>query len=524
MIHCAFRPLGPSAGEAAQINYMAEVRIFLAAVRESISGVHQPRLEGPLSVKSTLHPSSGMIVKTLFKQNGYLEAGWVEVKLLPGIPQLHIVGLPDAGLREAGIKLKSALRSAGFDWPKGQQIVVSLRPVNFRKGGAGADLAIALAYLAITDQLSKEVRTLLEDSYVYGEVALNGDVLAPADLSQAIRAARSKNILTGALQTEVREGRWTELARLNDSEVRLREKVFDWDSYWQRPELEEVSLHEKAAQALMLSLHMELNVLVAGPQGSGKSTWGRLLHGLTQPPDVDKMRVLAEQFGDEVLDSRWRPLEQPHHTITPIAMIGGGLPLVPGVISRAHGGVLLMDEFLEFHSSVIEALREPVEAGYVELARKGSRERFPARFQLIGTTNLCRCGKLQPGKSPNCVFNLLHCRAVTARLSGPILDRFDLLALSHEWLSSGRQVSLAEIREKLERALMFRANRKTEGLGDAIGWVNELGVSHRRRKSILKVARGLADLEESEYVLGPHRMEAFDLVVTPMLKIREVFG
>lgn len=465
-----------------------------------------------------------MIVKTLFKQNGSLEAGRVEVKLLAGIPQLHIVGLPDASLREAGIKLKSALKSVGFDWPKGQQIVVSLRPVNFRKGGAGADLAIALAYLAVTDQLSPELRACLQDSYVYGEVALNGDVLAPADLAQAIRAAGDKNVLTGVLQTEVREGRWSELARLNDSEVQARERVFDWNAFWRRPKLEDVSLHEKAAQALKLSLHMNLNVLVAGPQGSGKSTWARLLHGLSRPPEVDKMRVLAEQFGDEVLDSRWRPLEQPHHTITPIAMIGGGLPLAPGVISRAHGGVLLMDEFLEFHSSVIEALREPVEAGHVELARKGSRERFPASFQLVGTTNLCRCGKLQPGKSPNCPFNLLHCRAVTARLSGPILDRFDLLALSHEWLSAGRQVSLDEIRDGLERAARFRAGRKSDGLGDAINWVNELGVSHRRRKSILKVARGLADLEESEYVLGPHRMDAFELVVTPMLKIREVFG
>lgn len=465
-----------------------------------------------------------MIIQTLFKQNGQLEPGRVEVKLLPGIPQLHIVGLPDATLREAGIKLKSALRSSGFEWPQGQQIVVSLRPVNFRKGGAGVDLAIALAYLAMTDQLSGEVRDLLHDSYVYGEIALNGDVFAPSDLTQAIHAAGDRKILTGVLQKEVREGKWLELARLDQSEIHFRERIFNWDSFWQRPDLQSITLHEKAAQALLLTLHMNLNVLLAGPQGSGKTTWGRILHALSSPPDVEKMRTLSDLFGDEVLDSRWRPLEQPHHTITPIAMIGGGFPLMPGVISRAHGGVLIMDEFLEFHSSVIECLREPVEAGFVELARKGSRERFPAQFQLVGTTNLCRCGKLQPGKPSNCSFSLLHCRAVTARMSGPILDRFDFLSLSHEWLGPGKQFTLDEIREKFKKAQKFRSERTLEGLGDAIEWVNELGVSHRRRKSILKVARGLADLDGSEYVQGPHRMDAFDLVVTPMLKIREMFG
>lgn len=465
-----------------------------------------------------------MVINTLFKQNGQLEPGFVEVRLLPGLPQLHIVGLPDASLREVGIKLKSAIRASGFDWPQGQQIVVSLRPVNFRKGGAGVDLAIALAFLAMSEQLTPEVQNLLHDSYVYGELALNGDVLAPSDLSQAVRAVGDKKIITGVLQREMREGKWLELARLDHSEIHFRERVFDWESFWRRPSTDNITLHEKAAQALLLTLHMNLNVLLAGPQGSGKTTWGRILHALSNPPDVEKMRTLGDLFGDDILESRWRPLEQPHHTITPIAMIGGGLPLSPGVISRAHGGVLIMDEFLEFHSSVIESLREPVEAGFVELARKGSRERFPAEFQLVGTTNLCRCGKLQPGKPSNCSFSLLHCRAVTARLSGPILDRFDFLSLSHEWLGAGKQVTLEEIRLKLEKARKFRSERTVEGLGDAIEWVNELGVSHRRRKSLLKVARGLADLDESEYVQGRHRMDAFDLVVTPMLKIREMFG
>lgn len=472
---------------------------------------------------SLAYPES-MIVKTLFQQNGKLEAGLVEVKLLPGIPQLHIVGLPDATIRESGIKLKSALRSCGLDWPQGQQIVVSLRPVDFRKGGAGVDLAIALAYLAITKQLSPMLIERLQDHFVYGEVALNGDLFAPVDLSRAIRAAYPDKIITGALQTELREGQWIEFAKLYDEQVTYRERIFDWDNFWQRPELPQITLHEKAAQALLLALHMKLNVLAAGPQGSGKTTWGRALHALSDPPEVEDMRVLAEQFGDEILDSRWRPFEQPHHTISTQAMVGGGYPLLPGVISRAHGGILLMDEFLEFRPTVIEAMREPVENGYIELARKGARQKFPANFQLIGTTNLCRCGKLQPDKKPNCPFSLGHCRAVTARLSGPALDRFDMLALTHEWIGRGRQVSIAEILEKLEAVKEFSARRKDPGYGDSLSWSAELGIGHRRRKSILKVARGLADLDGSKEIRGVHRMDAFNLVVTPMLKLREVFA
>lgn len=463
-----------------------------------------------------------MTVKTLFQQNGKLELGDVEVKLLPGIPQLHIVGLPDASIRECGIKLKSAMRSCGLEWPTGHQIVVSLRPMGARKGGAGVDLAIALAYMAVTDQLPPGLRELASNQIVYGEVALNGDVCAPADLASALRFAGDRPVLTGGLQREVREGRWWEIARLNQDTPVAREKVFDWENYWRRPELPSLQLHEKAARLLLLSVHMRLSVLVAGPQGSGKTTWARLLHAMMPPPETPQMHELAEMFGDEALDTRWRPLEQPHHTITPQAMIGGGLPIVPGVISRAHGGLLLMDEFLEFHPYVLESLREPVESGFVELARKGSRERFPAEFQLIGTTNLCPCGKLNPNGRRSCTYNLIRCRSVCARLSGPILDRFDLLALSHEW-TARESVSPMDLLARLEELREF-ALKRGEMPENPPHWTGEVGLSHRRRKSIWKVARGLADLEASEKVTSKHVTDAFDLVVTPMLKLREVFA
>jgi magnesium chelatase family protein len=464
-----------------------------------------------------------MIVKTLFHYEGKLEPAEVEVKLLPGIPHLHFVGLPDASIKECGLKLKSALRSSGLKWPAGQQIVVSLRPMDLRKSGAGIDLAVGLAYLAVTGQLAKEVKDRLSTHVVYGELALNGQVLAPLNLAQALRAAKDTPLITGQLQREVRQGRWLELSHMTDKQLNVRETEFDYQRFWQRPPLPNLQIHESAARDLLLSLHLRLAVLVAGPQGSGKTTWARLLHSLMPPPDPVQMNESALLFGEEIWETRWRPLEHPHHTLTTQAMIGGGRPLEPGVITRAHGGLLIMDEFLEFPHGVLEALREPMESGCVTLARNGRREKFSADFQLVATTNLCPCGKLVPGANMDCGFALGRCRSVTQRLSGPLLDRFDFMVLSHEWLLPGKRVAAEELLNEISALQEFVKTRGPRQL-EVMPWLAELGLSHRRQRSVAKVARGLADLDRSMETTDQHYKQAFDLCCVPMYKLREIFA
>ncbi len=464
-----------------------------------------------------------MIIKTLFRASGHFEAGEVEVNLIPGIPQLHVVGLPDVGIREAGVRLKSALRACGLKWPEGQQIIVNLRPTHLRKSGSGADLAIALAFLALTRQLPEGIENLLSTAVVYGEISLDGRVNATHDLAQALRAVREGLVLTGAGESGVRGGRWLQWDSLASPDVRWREENFDWAKFWSPPILPSLDLHPDAARALWITTHLGLSVLVAGPQGSGKTTWARALYALSPEPDVECMEDLAVMFGERALAARWRPLEQPHHSITPQAMIGGGVPLQPGVISRAHGGLLVMDEFLEFHPQVLEALREPIENGSIEIARHGYRERLPARFQLVATTNLCPCGQLYPGRFEGCNRSLSRCSSVCRRLSGPLLDRFDLLLFSHSWLDKRPCVPIEDVRATILRMATFAKERGDRPLKLPSDY-SALPLSHRRRRSLLRVARTLADHEESIDIKSEHFQKAAEHSTLAMTSLAQLFA
>lgn len=497
-----------------------------------------------------------MIVKTLFKRQGFhqtdYELGEVEVQLLPGIPMLHVIGLPDTAMRESGIRLKSALRSCGLKWPKGHQIVVNLRPSYVRKASSGIDLAIALGFLALTGQLPPEIKEQVVRSVIYGEVTLNGEIYAPRDVNRVLSAVsridaiqkERGQLLTGALDKSVQARalssvEWLEISGLLEPQLRRQKCLFGWRDRLRAPQFpEDLHFPESAARLMALSVHSSCHVLVAGPQGSGKSTWARAFYALTPAPSDKAVNDLAELFGDALFDSlHWRPCEQPHHTVTTQAMVGGGVPLQPGIITRAHGGVLIMDEFLEFPPAVLEALREPMENGVIEVARKGVRARFPAQFQLVATTNLCPCGQLEPrlGKQ-ECSRGARYCRSVCARLSGPVLDRFDLLVFSHDWLSAvrnrERMVSFSQMREWVHRLSEFARKREPVEFGvsrkathlESYTQYSELQISHRRRQSMLRIARALADFEEEYEVKDRHLAQAAELTQAPMDSLRQIFA
>jgi len=234
----------------------------------------------------------------------------------------------------------------------------------------------------------------------------------------------------------------------------------------------------------------------------------------------------------------WRPYVAPHHTITALAMVGGGDPIFPGEISRAHGGVLMLDEFLEFKSAAKEALREPFEKGAITIHRKGKKESFPADFYLVGTTNLCPCGDLVPGKVSSCRFSLTRCRSYVEKLSGPVLDRFQMLTYSHKWGGEAK-VSMEQIYDDIRKAQNF-ARIRGQGAVNAklaqsqiekemdpmilTNFLPEFGSSRRRKASLLKVARSVADLDESLEIRPKHLEAAAEYTLYPFERMKRIFS
>jgi len=202
-------------------------------------------------------------------------------------------------------------------------------------------------------------------------------------------------------------------------------------------------------------------------------------------------------------------------------MIGGGFPLFPGEIAKAHGGVLLLDELLEFDRRVIEALREPIEAGAMRVSRRGHTRIWPAQFQLVATTNLCPCGKLSPSWKKGCALSLFRCRKVWERLSGPILDRFDLLLFTQDWNAGDKNISVRQILEELEVA----RNRGPDiHLTELPEMLVDKEMSMRRRRAMARVAKGLALLEFADKVENRHWLEAHELCVKPQEAFRQLFS
>lgn len=365
----------------------------------------------------------------------------VQVQVTSAMPNFIIVGLADKTISESRERVRAALSSIGLSLPA-KRIVVNLSPADLIKEGSHFDLAIAVSVLVNMDILPGDQ---LSEYLVLGELALDGSIIPTSGVLPAAMGALArgkglicakdngseaawsgnKNIIAAANLVEL-INHFKGTQQITPPEITVASEESNY------PDLSNVKGQKIAKRALEISAAGNHNLLMYGPPGAGKSMLAECFPGIL--PDLNAKEILeismiasiAGLINDGQL-SRKRPFRAPHHTCTSAALVGGGVgrKVKPGEISLAHRGVLFLDELPEFNGAVIESLRQPIETGEVLIARSGSHFKYPARFQLIAAMNPCKCGYLgdenkECNKSPICGENY------QAKISGPMLDRFDL--------------------------------------------------------------------------------------------------
>lgn len=478
----------------------------------------------------------------------------VEVDVSPGIPVFEIVGLPDAAVRESRERVRAAIRNGGWAFPA-QRITVNLAPAYTRKGGAGFDLAIALGVLAAAGHLPSAA---LRSVAVTGELALDG-ALRPVRGALAIAlAARGADcaalIVPAANAGEAALGGGTVLAADHLAAVvahlagrgALAPAAVQTGADpagKELPDLADIKGQLIARRALEVAAAGGHNLFFVGPPGAGKSLLARCLPAILPAlaPDealeVTRIHSVAGQLpGGRLIKTR--PFRGPHHCASRPAILGGGSPIRPGEITMAHRGVLFLDELPEFARQVLEGLRQPLEEGRVLLSRARGSATFPARPMLVAAANPCPCGYL--GDSTHaCTCSSMAVTLYRSRLSGPLLDRFDiqlyLAPVPYEQFTAAAEAGGAEpsrvVRSRVERARKIQAVRfrATDTLCNAqmtvqqtrrfcrlpVGGeslmrqaVERMGLSLRGHDRVLKLARTIADLAGERELALPHLTEA----------------
>ncbi len=475
----------------------------------------------------------------------------IEVFLSGGLPRFSVVGLPEAAVRESKDRVRGAILSCQFEFPQ-ERITVSLGPADMRKTGGRFDLAIALGILAARDEVPKQRFDVFE---FYGELGLNGDIRSvPGVLPAAIRAAEAGHSIivpreNGAEASLVAGEAYVANSLLEVTaflkgacELAPVESPPPVEHRSGSPDLADVKGQRLAKRALEVAAAGRHNILFCGPPGTGKSMLAQRLPGIL--PAMSEAEAIETAAVDSVLGrsfdlARWRqrPFRSPHHTASAIALVGGGSDPRPGEISRAHNGVLFLDELPEFSRHVLEVLREPMESGWTTISRAGRQADFPARFQLVAAMNPCPCGYLGD-PAGDCHCSAERVTRYRGRISGPLLDRIDIHMPVHRptikslrpdapseeaSIDVARRVAAARSIQ-FERAGLCNAELSGSHLEAAFaaedqGWslldraAEKLALSARAYQRVQRVARTIADLAGEETIRKQHVAEALALRV-----------